>query len=48
MFDSLDVRIKRDDQATTTPRSRWIFYASVLLVSVVLFAGMYAGVRFLE
>jgi hypothetical protein len=45
MFSSLDEEIRRDDQATTTPRERWLYYAAVLLVSIVLFGGLYAGIR---
>jgi hypothetical protein len=48
MFNSLDDEMKRDDQATSTPRERWLLYATVLLISVVLFSGLYAGIRFLE
>ena len=48
MFNSLDEEIKRDDQATTTPRERWLFYAAVALVSIFLFGGLYMGIRFLE
>jgi hypothetical protein len=48
MFNSLDDEIKRDDQATSTPRERCLFYLAVALVSVVLFGGLYAGIRFLE
>jgi hypothetical protein len=48
MFNSLDEQIERDDQATSTPRERWLRYAAVLLLSAVLFVGLYAGIRFLE
>jgi hypothetical protein len=48
MFNSLDEEIKRDDHATSTARERWLRYAAVLLVSAVLFGGLYAGIRFLE
>jgi hypothetical protein len=48
MFNSLDEEMKRDDQATSTPRERWLRYAGVLLVSAVLFAGLYTCIRFLE
>jgi len=48
MFNSLDEEIERDDQATSTPQQRWLRYAAVLLVSIVLFSGLYAGIRFLE
>lgn len=48
MFDGLDDEIKRDNQATSTPRERRLFYAVVLLVSGILFGGLYAGIKFLE
>ena len=48
MFNSLEDEMKRDEQATTTPRQRWLLYATVALVSVILFGGLYAGIRFLE
>ena len=48
MFNSLDEEIKRDEQKTSTPRERWMFYASVVLASAVLFGGLYVGIRFLE
>jgi hypothetical protein len=44
MFCSLDEQIRRDDLATTTPRERWLYYAAVLLTSIVLFGGLYAGI----
>jgi hypothetical protein len=47
MFDSLDEKMKCDDRATTTPRERWLLYAVVLVTSIVLFGGLYAGIRFL-
>jgi hypothetical protein len=48
MFDSLDEEIKRDDEAVSTPRERWLRYGVVLLVSTAMFAGLYAGIKFLE
>lgn len=48
MFNSLEEEIKRDDQATSTPRERWMYYAAVLLLSCILFGGLYAGIWFLE
>ena len=48
MFNSLDEEIKRDEQKMSTPRERWMFYSTVLLASVVLFGGLYMGIRFLE
>jgi hypothetical protein len=48
VFNSLDEEIKRDDQATSTSQERWLRYMAVVLVSVVLFGGLCAGIRFLE
>jgi hypothetical protein len=48
VFDSLNDRIKRDEDASTTPRQRYVVYAAVLAVSAVLFGGLYAGIRLLE
>jgi hypothetical protein len=46
MFNSLDEEMKRDEQSTA--RQRWFRYSAVLLLSIILFGGLYAGVRFLE
>lgn len=48
MFQSLDEEIKRDERSRSTPKERFVFYTAVLLVSVVLFGGLYLGIRFLE
>ncbi len=48
MFDSLDDEIKRDEKATSTPGQRWLRYATVLLASIILFGGLYAGIRLLD
>jgi hypothetical protein len=48
MFDSLDEQMKHDDQETTTPKQRIMKWALVAVTSVVLFAGLYLGVRLLE
>jgi hypothetical protein len=48
MFNSLDDEIKRDVEATSTPRQRYVRVLTVLLVSIVLFGGFYVGIRFLE
>jgi hypothetical protein len=47
MFDSLEEQIKRDDQATSAPRDRWLRYAAVMVVTTLLFGGLYAGIRLL-
>ena len=46
MFDSLADRIREDEQETAS--ARYIKYAVVLVVSIVLFGGLYLGVQFLN
>jgi Ni,Fe-hydrogenase I cytochrome b subunit len=46
MFDSLADRIREDEQLTAS--QRYIRWAAVLVISVVLFGGLYFGVRFLQ
>lgn len=48
MFDSLADRMKQDDHVETTPSERLVRWALVLFLSVVLFGGLYFGVRLLE
>lgn len=46
MFDSLSDRIKADEAVNTTERAiRW---AAVAVLSLLLFGGLYFGVRLLE
>ena len=46
MFDSLADRIREDEQIPAT--QRYIKWAAVVVISVVLFGGLYLGVRFLD
>ena len=48
MFDSLDEQMKHDVEETTTKRERLLRWALVALTSVLLFGGLYMGVRLLE
>jgi hypothetical protein len=48
MFDSLSDRIKQDEHAEVNNTERFVRWAIVLLVSVLLFSGLYLGVKFLE
>jgi len=48
MFNSLDEQIERGEGRTPTRWERLLQYAGVLLVSTVLFGGLYFGIRFLE
>jgi hypothetical protein len=46
MFDSLADRIREDEQLTAS--QRYIRWAAVLVISIVLFGGLYFGVRFMQ
>jgi len=48
MFDSLSDQIKHDDQVETTPKQRIMKWALMIVLSVVLFGGLYFAVRVLE
>jgi len=48
MFESLDEHMKHDDELETTPKERWLLWLTVAVVSVVVFGGLYFGVRLLE
>lgn len=48
MFDSLDDQMKRDDARASTTTERMIRYAAVAVTSVLLFGGLYLGVRLLD
>jgi len=45
MFESLDDQMKHDD--TATPKERILKWVLVGIVSVLLFGGLYMGVRLL-
>jgi hypothetical protein len=47
MFDSLDDQMKHDEQLETTGRERIIRWVAIAVVSVLVFAGLYYGVRML-
>jgi hypothetical protein len=46
MFDSLADRIREDEQLTAS--QRYIRWAAVLVISIVLFGGLYFGVQFMQ
>lgn len=48
MFETLDDRMKHDEDEVTTPRERYLKWVLVCVVSIVLFGGLYMGVRLLE
>ncbi len=47
MFDSLADQMKKDDKETTNNTQRVILWVGVLVASVVVFGGLYMGVRML-
>ena len=47
MLDSLADRIREDEDGSTGNAERYIRWAAVLIVSIVLFGGLYLGVRLL-
>ena len=48
MFETLDDRMKQDEKETTTSRERSLKWMLVGIVSIVLFGGLYMGIRLLE
>lgn len=48
MFDTLDDRIRQDDDATISRRERRIRNTIVILVSALLFGTLYAALRYAE
>ncbi|HTS62602.1 MAG TPA: hypothetical protein VMH28_11300 [Candidatus Acidoferrales bacterium] len=48
MFDSLADRIREDDHQSVNKTERYLRWAMVAVISIVLFGGLYIGVRFLE
>ena len=48
MFDDLDEQIRKDIHAESTSTERMIRYVAVAVASVLLFGGLYFGVRLLD
>ncbi|HTS25827.1 MAG TPA: hypothetical protein VMH81_08125 [Bryobacteraceae bacterium] len=48
MFDSLADRIKEDEQKEVDTKHRIVQWVAIAVVSVVLFGGLYYGIRMLE
>jgi len=48
MFDSLDEQIKHDTAEQTTGKQRMLIWLVVMVLSLLIFGGLYLGVRFLE
>ena len=48
MFDSLDEQMKMDERKEVSTKEKVIRWTVVAITSVVLFGGLYYGIRFLE
>jgi len=48
MFDSLDDQMKHDLRESSSRGERVLLWISVAVVSVLVFGGLYVGVRVLE
>jgi hypothetical protein len=48
MFDSLDEQMKQDSRAQKSKKERVLEILAIAVLSVVIFAGLFFGVRLLE
>ncbi|MGH9674636.1 MAG: hypothetical protein ACRD44_15765 [Bryobacteraceae bacterium] len=48
MFDSLDEQMKQDAKAASTTKERVLEWIAIVAVSIVVFGGLWFGVRLLE
>jgi hypothetical protein len=48
MFDSLADRIRQDENEAVNNTERYVRYLIVLVVAVLLFGGLYYGVKMLD
>jgi hypothetical protein len=48
MFDSLADRIREDEHKEMNNTERYLRWAAVIVLSIVLFVALYLGVRLLE
>jgi hypothetical protein len=48
MFDSLDEQMKKDLDRESTKKQRLLLYLVVAVASILLFGGLYYGVRLIE
>ncbi len=47
MFSDLD-EMERNNRSVVPPRERWLQRGAVLLVTILLFGGLYVGVQFFD
>ena len=48
MFETLDDRMKQDLQETTSPREKYMKWAMTVVVTVLLFGGLYVSMLMME
>jgi hypothetical protein len=48
MFDSLDDQMKKDMDKETSPRQRMLMWVVIVLASILIFGGLYFGVRLIS
>lgn len=48
MFESLDDRMKHDEQEVTSAKERWLKWVVVGVISIIVFGGLWMGVRMME
>lgn len=48
MFESLDEQIKHDIEAQSSKTQRVLMYLAIVVAAVILFGGLYFGVRLIE
>lgn len=48
MFDSLDEQMKHDDALVTRPGERFLKWGAMVVVSVVVFGGVYMVIQLME
>ena len=48
MFDSLDEQMRNDDSKVSTPSEKAIKWLLVVVVSLLVFGGLYFGVHMME
>ena len=48
MFESLDEQIKLDEHRTTSNTERFLRWLLVIVIALIVFGGLYWGVRLME
>jgi hypothetical protein len=48
MFDSLDEQMKHDDQVGATKKEQMFKWAAIVVISVLVFGGLYLAIQMME